>query len=52
MELAWSRDLDPETVGRILIALAEREDGIELAMGFAAIVASAKKSQDERRRLS
>lgn len=49
-KLAWGSQLDPTTVGAILMALAERDDGIELAMGFAAIVAKAKKTQSDRER--
>jgi hypothetical protein len=49
-KLAWGSHLDPTTIGTILMALAEREDGIELAMGFATITAKAKKTQCDRER--
>jgi ADP-ribosylglycohydrolase len=49
-KLAWSAQLDPAAVGTILLSLASRDDGIELAMGFAAIIAKAKKTQEERER--
>jgi ADP-ribosylglycohydrolase len=48
-KLAWSAQLDPEIVGSILLELAKREDGVELAIGFAAIVSKAVKTQSDRR---
>ena len=40
---------DPAVIGRHIILLSERPQGIELAMGYTAVVAKAKKGRTGRR---
>ncbi len=49
---AINSGFDPAVIGRMLLKFSERNDGIELAMGFSAIIAKARRAridQKERR---
>lgn len=49
---AINSGFDPAVIGRMLLEFSERNDGIELAMGFSAIIAKARRvriDQEERR---
>ena len=49
---AINSGFDPAVIGRMLLEFSERNDGIELAMGFSAIIAKARRAridQKERR---
>jgi ADP-ribosylglycohydrolase len=48
-DIAIRSDFNAKLLGEHLLALAERENGVELALGYAAIVVKAKRARMQRR---
>ncbi len=47
---AINSGFDPAVIGRMLLEFSERNDGIELAMGFSAIIAKARRARIDPKR--